>query len=108
MHAYIDCYAACHARLCEYCSSAPSNWLSEAVLGVQMDVKEHQGLFDTNYFGVVCLMADYISTQLSAAQSERSCRQSRQTLLSAYQHRSRQSIPLLSAMPSCYTALSTW
>ena len=38
------------------CSRSSPEHFPERVCWVQMDVKEHQALFDTNYFGVVCFL----------------------------------------------------
>ena len=45
LHPFLDLLA---------CSESSLERLPERVCWVQMDVKEHQALFDTNYFGVVC------------------------------------------------------
>ena len=52
----------------------------ERLSWVQMDVKEHQALFDTNYFGVVCSMPVPLPSSVcfSTAHIERECPEQRQ------------------------------
>ena len=52
----------------------------ERLSWVQMDVKEHQALFDTNYFGVVCSVPVPLPSSVcfSTAHVERECPEQRQ------------------------------